>query len=129
MPYKDRAEQNEYIRQWKQKRRDGWLREHGPCKCGSWDDLEVDHIDPATKARDAHGRPIRSTHVIWTWSEERRAVELAKCQALCGNCHKIKTAEEHRAKMVHGSLWMYRLGCRCEACREAKSANNATRQR
>ena len=84
-----------------QRNRDKWLLENGPCqKCGSWDNLEVDHIDPSTKD-PLVGYPCPQS--FWTWSPERRAVELAKCQVLCTNCHKIKTSEEwHKDFCVNG---------------------------
>lgn len=50
--------------------------------------LEFDHIDPKTKAFGI-ARAITST---FSW--ERISVEIAKCQILCANCHKIKTAGE-----------------------------------
>ena len=63
-------------------RRKDWIEANGPCaKCGSWDRLEVDHIDPSTKV----------SHNVWGWSETRRLEELAKCQVLCYSCHKEKT--------------------------------------
>lgn len=82
MPYKDLERQRAFQREAAAKRRAAWLAKNGPCReCGSWNDLEVDHIDPSQK----------TNHRIWSWSEERRATELAKCQVLCGPCHKAKT--------------------------------------
>lgn len=118
MSYKDRERQREYVRTWVAKRRQQWLREHGPCWwCGSWIDLEVDHIDPDRKV----------THAVWTWSESRRLAELKKCQVLCNQCHLRKTAIDRRAKVRHGSYVMrVRLGCSCGEClayhRESKRA-------
>lgn len=81
-------------------RRERWLRENGPCQhCGSWENLEVDHIDPATK--DAH------TSSIWSWPDPaRRASELAKCQVLCAPCHQRKTSRQSRCgeKNRHAKL-------------------------
>lgn len=60
-----------------------WLEANGPCKqCGSWSWLEVDHIIPEDK----------ENHAVWSWKKERRDAELAKCQVLCHDCHKIKSA-------------------------------------
>lgn len=73
-----------YQKSWIKNRRDQWIAENGPCKCGSDDRLQVDHIDPKTK----------TTHRIWSWSEERRKSELLKCQVLCYSCHKKKSAKE-----------------------------------
>lgn len=90
---------------WVRARRDKWLAENGPCKhCGSNERLEVDHIDPKTKVH----------HSVWTWGDERRTKELAKCQVLCFLCHRLKTNAERGWKM-HGEL-MWQKGCRCEEC-------------
>ena len=62
-----------------------WFDINGPCVlCGSNEELQLDHIDPQTKI----------SHRIFTWSEERRLKELAKCRVLCWRCHKKKTATE-----------------------------------
>ena len=86
-----------------------WLQANGPCvQCGSWDELEVDHIDPTAKV----------DHRVWTWSPERRSRELEKCQVLCSSCHDKKTWMGRRAG--HGTISMYRKGCKCAECKEAK---------
>jgi 5-methylcytosine-specific restriction endonuclease McrA len=83
MPYRSLALRRRYGRTWLADRRAAWLKEHGPCRCGSWEQLEVDHIDPAQKV----------DHRLWSWSKERRDAELAKCQVLCHTCHLDKTRE------------------------------------
>src|SRR5712672_2171674 len=93
MPYRTKEEQREYQRQWMIKRRSEWFRENGPCiRCGSWQDLEVDHIDPSTK--ELH------TSALWSMSplNPKRIKELAKCQVLCHNCHLEKTKKEHSVR-------------------------------
>ena len=119
MPYSDVMEQRAYQRERLRKRRVKWLKENGPCRvCGSWENPEVDHIDPTTKV----------THSVWSWSEARRLVELAKCQVLCKKHHLIKTSSErHNAKAtVHGKLWTYQKGgCRCSECVAAKMEEKA----
>lgn len=121
MPYKDPAERTAYQRKWMRARRETWLQQNGPCRCGSWADLEVDHVDPSQKV----------SHRIWSWSESRRAAELAKCQVLCGDCHKAKTAQEKKARAKHGSETMYvKYKCRCDDCRRGRSERRkAERQR
>jgi hypothetical protein len=97
-------------------RRDAWLAENGPCqRCGSWDRLEVDHVDPSKKI----------SHKVWSWSALRRAEELAKCQALCSDCHQEKTRED-RMKNVpeHGIYGYNKRGCRCDICRSAINAHH-----
>lgn len=81
--YKDLNRKREYQKQWVQKRKSKWFSENGPCViCGSSERLELDHINPETKV----------TNSIWSWSEKRRSDELIKCQILCYECHKKKTA-------------------------------------
>lgn len=65
------------------KARHDWFTENGPCKkCGSLENLEVDHIEADQKVG----------HTVWSWTPMRRALELAKCQVLCRRCHRQKTA-------------------------------------
>lgn len=86
MPYKDPSKQSSYQNEWLKNRRLKWLVENGPCiRCGSAEDLQVDHIDAGAKV----------THRVWSWSNARRAAELAKCQVLCRSCHSRKTAESY----------------------------------
>lgn len=86
MPYKDPDKQRLFVRTWMADRRRAWLHANGPCKrCGSRQNLRVDHIDPKTK----------KSHKVWSWSEKRRLEELAKCQVLCLACHRKKTVENH----------------------------------
>lgn len=109
MPYADKERQNRYSVQWSARRREELLRENGPCKkCGSWDRLEVDHINPEQKV----------SHRIWRWKAETRLAELKKCQPLCYECHKKKSAEEKSRPAEHGTASCYRRGCRCEVCRK-----------
>jgi 5-methylcytosine-specific restriction endonuclease McrA len=61
----------------------------GACSaCESTVDLEIDHVDPDVKSANP-------THFL-TWSESRFRAELAKCQALCSDCHKEKTFRDDR---------------------------------
>lgn len=112
MPYRDNAARLARGRQRTAERRARWFAENGPCRaCGSWDDLEVDHVDPATKV----------SHHIWQWSTPRREAELAKCQPLCRPCHIKKSAVEHSVAQRQapcGTHTRYAGGCRCADCRE-----------
>lgn len=84
-------------------RREAWLKEHGPCcECGSSENLEVDHVDKATKF----------THRIWSYCDAKRTAELDKCRVLCRTCHQKRHAEENKK---HGYA-QYRKGCRCAFC-------------
>lgn len=115
MPYKNIKEQRDYQAKWMADRRADWIRNNGPCKrCGSWDNLEIDHID----------RNIKISHRIWSWTEARRLNELAKCQVLCEKCHLVKSREfgDLPPERRHGTYPMYRhSGCRCDPCRKAGS--------
>jgi hypothetical protein len=59
-------------------------------RCGVSDPrvLEFDHIDPKSKSFSI----ARGISDILSW--ENILVEIKKCQVLCANCHKIKTADE-----------------------------------
>jgi 5-methylcytosine-specific restriction endonuclease McrA len=76
--YKNIEKKRAYQLKWLKERRDKWLEENGPCKkCGSEENLHVHHKDPKTKV----------SHKVWSWAEERRLKELAKCEVLCCSCH------------------------------------------
>ena len=111
MPCKTKAKQNAYQLNWMRKRREAWFEHNGPCiACGSPNNLELDHKDPKTK----------SDHKIWSWSKKRREEELAKCQVLCIECHRLKTRWQRASKIAQGKTTMYtRYGCRCYYCQAA----------
>jgi cytochrome oxidase assembly protein ShyY1 len=111
MAYATRSEQSRYQREWVAKRRADYLADKSCVVCGTTQSLEVDHIDPAQK----------SSHRIWTWSDKRRNAELAKCQILCTDHHKMKTRAQ-RPIPEHGTVSRYSSNahkCRCELCRKA----------
>ena len=63
--------------------------------CGTWENLQVDHVDARTKI----------THRVWFWSAKRREAELAKCVVRCDPCHRVKTALNHeKATQKPGEL-------------------------
>jgi hypothetical protein len=116
MPFKGTPEEvRKYHREWVAKRRSQWFLENGPCvQCGSWERLELDHIDRSTKV----------SHSIWSWSQKRRDVEIAKCQVLCHECHYKKTVIERGntpSKGLHGTITSSRH-CSCEDCKIVKNA-------
>lgn len=95
--------------------------------CGSKERLEIDHIDPSTKAF--------SVGAYWGKDSLPAALkELEKCQALCGKCHRTKSARESRERMLaggyrHGSFygWMKKK-CQCVVCLDAKNKFNSNRR-
>jgi hypothetical protein len=94
MPMATPEAQREYQRKWILRRRADWVTENGPCaQCGSTEDLEVDHKDAATKSL-----PLSK---VWSmaYTNPVRIAELAKCQVLCGKCHKAKTKVDQASKI------------------------------
>jgi hypothetical protein len=74
--------------------------------CGTTENLEFDHINPAVKLFTLTKRRL---------SKEKFEAELIKCQLLCHEHHLKKTAEERRSK-EHGTWGMYKR-CHCLICK------------
>jgi hypothetical protein len=106
------SERYEKIKKRRNALRQEWISNNGPCAhCGTWDNLEIDHINPATKEYIINR--------IWQRTQEIRDYELAKCQALCNTCHIAKSTLEQKEKKptTHGSDKYYRdHECRCDIC-------------
>ena len=126
MPIYDLEERRKYGREWISNRRKQWFSDKVCVDCGSKENLELDHVIPQDKA----------SHKIWSWSRERREVELAKCVARCHKCHKKKTAVDLRnTRLIKGRVrhvymasgpiphgtWSGYIdhGCRCRLCRRS----------
>lgn len=89
--------------------------------CGSLDRLEFDHIDSATKKFEISLRYDAAEAVLVT--------ELAKCQLLCWDCHRLKSIlnGDIAKPAEHGTYAMYRHHkCRCAPCRAANAAASRT---
>ena len=71
--------------------------------------FELDHINPEEKS-------YTITEFIKSFPWEEVLVELDKCQLLCYDCHKKKTAP---LKGKNHGLTMLRTGCKCEICKKA----------
>ena len=84
----------------------------GRCvRCGTVEGLQFDHIDPATKIADIASLTPLGGERFWA--------EVAKCQLLCGACHRSKTATDLGYGTGHGRLRSYQGGCRCDECHNA----------
>lgn len=114
---RDKEQYNEYqreyqLRRYHKRRAESIETLGGKCfLCGSTNRLELDHIDPATKAF-----PIAK---LWSLSKAKYEAELAKCQLLCRECHTRKSAYETmvRRPFTHGKYWaVYKHKCRCPEC-------------
>lgn len=88
----------------------------GVCvRCGSTSKLQFDHKDRMTKSF-AIGKLLNVSKAL-------ALEELKKCQLLCKDCHLQKSKEcgdlgRKKARVrKHGTLWEYRVGCRCEVCK------------
>lgn len=57
--------------------------------------LDFDHIDPTAKANPGRG----AFRTIWSWS--RIEAEIAKCEVVCANCHRIRTAKRREIETAH----------------------------
>lgn len=82
-----------YMHAYNKRRREEHLRrafemigEKKCAHCGATDNLEFDHIDPATKSFAIGNQVGRS------WKQVE--AEVRKCQLLCYACHKLKSARE-----------------------------------
>jgi hypothetical protein len=56
--------------------------------------MDFDHRDPSTKSFDVKaGRTM-------LMSTKRVLAEVAKCDIVCANCHRIRTREQHRVRLA-----------------------------
>lgn len=106
MPHADRSERLAYMKRWRQKNREQYMRgikksnarrltvlrdylikikaESACIKCGEDTDccLDFHHRDPATKSFAVSQGPTRKV------SLRRFQAEINKCDILCANCHR-----------------------------------------
>lgn len=76
MPYKDPDQQRRYQRRWMRQRRSEYFDDKRCSRCGGTAGLQLRYRDMAAKV----------SHRLWSWSAERRAAELAKCDVICKRC-------------------------------------------
>lgn len=110
-PINDAGDRRRYQREWIARRRAEFFADKTCVDCGSTEQLELDRRETA----DTVNRRL------WSWSTERREAELAKCEVRCSSCRCKRLAAE---QMRHGTRGRYEKGCRCHACKEAKSRRN-----
>ena len=95
MSYIDKDKQRAYQRAWLHNRKRAFYKDKCCVKCGSKEQLELDHINPAEKV----------THRVWSWTEAKRNIEIAKCQVLCKACHLEKTLDEQKQRKLIESTY------------------------
>lgn len=119
MALKTKEEYNAYMRQYQMnryyERRAMFIAElGGVCvQCGTTELLEFDHINPEEKSFNVGDR-------LSNRSEAVLRVEIAKCQLLCGPCHKEKS--DSYKSVGHGEGITGKKNCRCEKCAPLKNA-------
>lgn len=90
LSYKDRekASQKEKVRR-RASMLIAYLKDNPCVECGESDPvvLDFDHIDPSTKL-------MKISDSIWGRNWDKILKEIEKCQVLCANCHRRKTAKE-----------------------------------
>lgn len=83
MPSKDMAAY--MLRRYHERRAEAFRLLGSACaKCGSRENLEIDHIDPRSKTFTLGGS-------AWNARRDRFLAEIAKCQLLCRQHHVEKT--------------------------------------
>jgi len=66
-----------------------WLRKAEPCTdCGntfSPEAMDFDHV---------RGVKLAGISDMWSWGRDRVLAELAKCELVCANCHRVRHAQD-----------------------------------
>lgn len=116
MPHADPDVHRQYASDYQRKRyaeRLAMARERlgGECAwCGTTEDLQFDHVDPATK--------VCNVSEATNWSLERFLSEVDKCQLLCDPCHHEKSqANGEQMTVEHGYGAKGKYNCKCDLCR------------
>lgn len=87
MPYANKEKQKAFQRKWKRNRKEGLQKlKSGPCTdCNQTFPpvaMEWDHIS---------NNKFLAVSKMSQYSLERSRKEIAKCELVCSNCHKIRT--------------------------------------
>jgi hypothetical protein len=93
-----RSKQREYFREYQLNRKKPlreWIKKlkaETPCadcgRCYPPECIDFDHRDPSTKTRNV------SSMIGASQSLEAIKAEIAKCDPVCANCHRIRTAKQ-----------------------------------
>lgn len=124
-----------------------YLEAHPCVECGITNPivLDFDHL-PGTDKKFEVSRAVQASTRSWALIES----EIAKCEVVCANCHRIRTAERanHRKHQIftgeylakeysndtlpkgneHGGGVRGRRGCKCDLCK-SKNAEYSRLQR
>jgi transposase-like protein len=77
--------QREFQRNWLAARRSAWFSGKVCVSCGTTENLQLHHKD----------RKMKVSHNVWSWRQERRDTELAKCEVRCADCHRSFHSEHN----------------------------------
>lgn len=90
----------------------------GKCaRCGATENLQFDHINPATK--------VANISEIANWSLARFLAEVDKCQLLCGpgGCHQDKTTRDLYPTVCSSGEGRWK--CPCDMCQMWRTGYHA----
>lgn len=110
-----------------------YLETHHCVDCGEsrLPTLQFDHRDPGEKYDTVAALRQKPTAV------KTLEAEMAKCDVVCANCHAMRTSKQFNwydgiddpapfepafPEREHGTLRMYKYGCKCDPCRKANTA-------
>lgn len=106
MPYADPEERRRYAREWMARRRNEWFAEHGPCvRCGSSEDLQLDHRDP-TDGTHAQGERMGNAKLT---NEMVRVIRTraANGDSKRGMAREYEVSEKLVRLVVKGDVWAH----------------------
>jgi hypothetical protein len=96
MPYKDKEQQREYLRRNYEERK-AYVQQakNVPCAdCGEsypFYVMDFDHLED---------KVANINRIRWTKGLDKIKAEIAKCEVVCANCHRIRTYNRQQAPLV-----------------------------
>lgn len=116
--YRSQYRKEYQIRRYQERKAAAIAQLGGVCvECGSAEGLQFHHRDRGAKA-------FVITTRLATRAKAALQAELAKCELLCGSCHKA----HHPRAGICGTDAEYSSGCRCAECKAAHSLDCRNRQ-